>query len=65
MSPIRNRLVEMIDCLPEQEQLLLFEIVKRFVPDDSATPDDLEDIYMARAEYANGETINHNAINWD
>ncbi len=55
----------MIDCLPDQEQLLLFKIVKRFVPDDAAAPDDLEDIYMARAEYANGETINHNAINWD
>lgn len=65
MSPVRNQLVQMIDCLPDQEQRLLFEIVKRFVPDDVATPNDLEDICMARAEYANSETINHNAINWD
>ncbi len=65
MSPVRNQLVQMIDCLPDQEQLLLFEIVKRFVPDDVATPDDLKDIYMARTEYANGETIDHNIINWD
>ena len=65
MSPVRNQLVQMSDCLPDQEQLLLFEIVKRFVPDDAAAPDDLEDIYTARTEYVNGETISHNAINWD
>lgn len=65
MSPVRNQLVQMIDCLPDQEQLLLFEIVKRFVPDDAASFEDLEDIYTARAEYANGETISHNDISWD
>ncbi len=57
MSPARNQLIQMIDCLPDQEQLLLFEIVKRFVPDDATTPADLEDIQIARAEYANSETI--------
>ena len=65
MSPIREQLVSMIDCLPESEQSLLLEIVKRFLPDDVATPDDLEAIREARAEYAAGETIPHNAINWD
>ena len=55
----------MIDCLPEQEQSLLLEIARRFLPNDTATPDDLEDIRAARAEYARGETIPHNAINWD
>ena len=65
MSPIRNQLVEMIDYLPEQEQVLLFEIVKRFVPDDIATPDDLEAIQEAGEEYARGETVSHEAINWN
>ena len=65
MSPIREQLVSMIDCLPESEQSLLLEIVKRFLPDDVATPDDLEAIREARAEYAAGETIPHDAINWD
>ena len=54
MLPIRKQLDEMIDCLPEQEQILLFEIVKRFVPDDIATGADLEDIQVARTEYAQG-----------
>lgn len=65
MSPIRNQLVEMIDCLPEQDQVLVFEIVKRFIPDDVATVDDLHAIQAAYEEYARGETISHNDINWN
>ncbi len=65
MSPIRNQLVEMIDCMQEPEQILLFEIAKRFVPDDVATPDDLAAIQAAREEYARGETVNHNNIDWN
>ena len=64
MSPIRNQLVEVIDILPETEQSLLLEIARRFMPDDVATPDDLAAIEAARAEYAAGETIPHDAINW-
>lgn len=65
MSPIREQLVGVIDCLPETEQSLLLEIARRFLPDDIATPTDLEDIQAARAEYARGETVPHEAINWD
>ena len=65
MSPIRNQLVEVIDILPETEQSLLLEIARRFVADDVATPDDLAAIEAARAEYAAGETVPHDAINWN
>ena len=65
MSPIREQLVGVIDCLPETEQSLLLEIARRFLPDDVATPDDLADIRQARAEYAGGLTVPHSAINWD
>ena len=65
MSPIRNQLVDVIDVLPEAEQALLLEIACRFMPDDVATPGDLEAIAAAREEYARGETISHDAINWD
>ena len=64
MSPIRNQLVEVIDILPETEQSLLLEIARRFMPDDVATQDDLAAIEAARAEYAAGETVPHDAINW-
>ncbi len=65
MSPVRNQLVEIIDCLQEEDQTLLLEIARRFVPDDIATPDDMSAINAARAEYANGEAVSHDAINWD
>ena len=65
MSPIREQLVGVIDCLPETEQSLLLEIARRFLPDDVATPDDLADIQRARAEYVGGQTVSHSAINWD
>lgn len=65
MTTIKKQLAEVIDYLPEQEQILLFEIAKRFVPDDIATSEDLEAIKTAREEYTKGETVNHNNINWD
>ena len=37
--------------LPESEKYLLLEIIKRFVPDDVATPDDLKAIHAAREEF--------------
>ena len=35
------------------------------MPDDAATPQDLEDIPQARGEYEAGETVSHEAISWD
>lgn len=65
MAPIKEQLTTMIDLLPESEQLLLLEIVRRFLPDDVASYEDLEDIRQARLEYRNGETVPHDAVNWD
>ena len=65
MSPIKNQLVDVIDVLPETEQLLLLEIAKRFVSDDVATDDDLAAIRAAREEFSRGETVSHDNINWN
>ena len=65
MSPIREQLVGVIDCLPESEQSLLLEIARRLLTDDVATPEDLADIREAREDYCKGRTISHEAINWD
>ncbi|MCL2030231.1 MAG: hypothetical protein FWG93_01665 [Oscillospiraceae bacterium] len=64
MSPVRNQLDAMIDCLPDTEQTLLLEIVKRFLPDDVATPEDLEDIRTANEEFARGEFVRAKDIDW-
>ena len=63
--PIKNQLLDVIDILPETDQALLLEIARRFLPDDIATPDDLEAHKIAVKEYANGETVPHDAVNWD
>jgi hypothetical protein len=52
----------MIDYLPEAEQALLLEIVRRFVSDDVATPDDIAAISAARKEYDSGETVSHASV---
>lgn len=65
MSPIREQLVGVIDCLPETEQSLLLEIARRFLPDDVATPDDRNAIQTARTEYVENQTVSHESINWD
>lgn len=39
--------------------------VKRFLPDDAATPNDIAAIQAASAEYAHGETVTHDAIDWN
>lgn len=62
---VRSQLVEMIGFVPETELPVLLEVVRRFVPSEAATPDDLEAHRIAMEEYAAGQTISHDAINWD
>lgn len=65
---VKGQLLQMIDFVPEGELPILLEVVRRFVPvdvDDVATEDDLRAHRAAMEEYANGETIAHDAINWD
>jgi len=35
----------------------LYDVMMRFIPEDEATPDEIEAIELARAEYARGETV--------
>jgi len=65
MESLQNEIREMVRLLPEIELKLVVEVVKRFLPDFVATPDDLDHIAMARKELANGETTNSNNIDWE
>lgn len=62
MSPMSDKIMSMIDMLPEQEQNLAYEFVKRLVlawdPDYSkVTQAEAEAIEQAKQEYATGETV--------
>lgn len=66
---MQNRVTDeieyLVERLPEQEQKLVLEIVKRFVPDDVATPDDIKAIAAAKDDLAKGRSVKHDDINWD
>ena len=62
MSPITKQITEMIDMLPEQEQSLACELIKRLVlawdPDyTKVTPMEAEAMEEAIAEYERGEIV--------
>jgi len=62
---IAQQICLMVEQLPETEQILILELVKRINPDDILAPDDIADIEEARMEYARGETVSESAINWN
>ena len=62
MKEIANHLSK---HLSEQEQFIVVEVMKKFLPDHIATGEDLRDIEIARQELARGETTSHSDIDWD
>ena len=52
--------------MPEKNQKLVFELVQTMVsPDDILTNEDIADIKQARAEFARGEYVRHEDIDWN
>jgi len=64
MATLAMQINNVVENLYEQDQALVLEIVKRFLPDDVATEDDLAAIAIARDEYRRGETISEEDIDW-
>ena len=54
----------LIDYLDDNEKLLLFEIVKRFIPENDVMPYDEHYIELAVKEYANGSSTSWEDIEW-
>ena len=50
--------------LPLKMSRQLLEIMKRLLPDDVATAEDIMDIALAREELTKGEAIDFNDIDW-
>ena len=56
----------MVEQMPQKKQVLVFELLKTMVsPDDILTDEDIVDIEQARAEFARGEYVRHEDINWN
>ena len=70
MAPIAQQIADMVDMLPEKDQALAFELVKKLVlawdPDFSkVTPTEKAEIDKATAELEAGDYVADQAINWD
>ena len=68
MSPTAKELMNMIDMLPEKEQSLAFEVIKRMVlawdPDyTKLTNDEAQTLNTALDDM--GDTVGHADINWN
>lgn len=67
MSQMAKDTIDMMESLPQQDQVLVYELVKRMVqawdPDfTKATSQEAERIRQAETEISNGEYINFNDI---
>ena len=70
MAPIAQQVANMVEMLPEQDQVLALELVKKLVlawdPDYTrTTPAEKLQIDRAAAEIEAGEYITDSAINWN
>lgn len=70
MAPIAQQIADMVDMLPEQDQALAFELVKKLVlawdPDfTKVTPFERVQLDQAEAEMNAGDYMTENAINWN
>ncbi len=65
MSPTRQTLHSLVDLVDNNEIDIIYRILMKFVPEDEATPDEIEAMKVAEIELANGETVRHEDINWD
>lgn len=70
MSTATKQAIDLMEILPESEQNFALEFIKKLVlawdPDfTKLTPTERAELEEARKEIENGETISHEAINWD
>lgn len=70
MAPIAQQIADMVDMLPEKDQALAFELVRKLVlawdPDyTKLTPAEAAEVDQAAVEMDAGDYLTDSAINWD
>ena len=70
MAPIAQKIADMVEMLPEKDQALAFELVKKLVlawdPDfTKVTPAEKAEIDKAETELEAGEYVTDQAVNWN
>ena len=70
MSNTAQQVANMTDMLPENDQQLAFELIKKLVlawdPDfTKVTPQEAKELEEAEQNLKNGEVVSHDDIDWD
>ncbi|MBQ9348668.1 MAG: hypothetical protein IJT94_15250 [Oscillibacter sp.] len=70
MTAVSRQVAQMVNILPEEDQTLALEIVKKLVlawdlDYVKCTPEEEAAIDQAAREMENGEYVLHDEINWD
>ena len=70
MAPIAQQIANMVDMLPESDQALALELIKKLVlawdPDyTKVTPIEKAQLDKSAAEMAAGDYLTESAINWN
>lgn len=70
MSNTAQQVANMIDMLPENDQQLAFELIKKLVlawdPDfTKVTSQEAKELEEAEQNLKNGEVVSHNDIDWN
>lgn len=70
MSTTTKQAIDLMELLPEKDQNFALEFIKKLViawdPDfTKVTPAEKVKLEEAQREIENGETVSHDAINWD
>ena len=69
MAPIAKQIADMVEILPEQDQSLAYELVKKLVlawdPDyTKLTPEKAREVDQAAREMAAGDYVPDSAVDW-
>lgn len=70
MSAATKEVIDLMEILPESEQNFALEFIRKLVlawdPDfTKITPAEKSELEEATKEIERGETVSHDAINWD
>ena len=64
MSISRKQLHDLVDIVDASEYDLAYRLLLKLVEEDAAAPDEAEAIREGRDEFARGETVPFDAVDW-
>ena len=64
MRVTRQQLHLLVDSVEEKGLETLFNVMVRFIPEDTPLPDELESHIVAVEQYRRGDFVRHEDINW-